>query len=196
MAYRRILNNLNIIRLIKLVMLVLAIVLIAAGFLHVVSQQNNSEQRLLHRLFRLPYLWTLVWMEMSTRICLKVCALRFCFKVCALWKSLLPRNKPTKLGQLQPAYGHSDHPLYKTKVKTEFNMVFYKKWKKVQATLTQSSNQPSNTVSATAFRKLPNNSSLKSMSQREKSFSAMMNVLLHNVFVNTVRVANDGFLRV
>ena len=55
---------------------------------------------------------------------------RVCLKVCALWKSILPGNKPTKLGQLQPIYGHSDYPSYETKVKTESKMVSYKKWKK------------------------------------------------------------------
>ena len=55
---------------------------------------------------------------------------RICFKVCAFWKSILPRNKLTKLGQLRPTYGHSNRASYKTKVKTESKMVSYKKkWK-------------------------------------------------------------------
>ena len=78
----------------------------------------------------------------GTRMWLKVCAGRFCFRVCALWKSILPRNEPTKLGQLQPNYGHSNHPSYKTKLKTESKMVANKKWKKYkQRLLNQSINQ-------------------------------------------------------
>ena len=68
--------------------------------------------------------------RLTTRICFKVCAPRFCFKVNALKKSTLPRNNPTKLGQLQPTYGHSDRPSYKTKMKTESKMIFYKKVEK------------------------------------------------------------------
>ena len=68
--------------------------------------------------------------KQSTRICLQVCAPRFCFKVCALWKSILPGKKPTKLGQLQPTYGLNNRASYKTKVKTESKMVFYKKMEK------------------------------------------------------------------
>ena len=88
--------------------------------------------------------WLIDWL--STRICLKVCAPRFCFKVCALWKLILSGNKPTKLGQLQPTYGHSNFTAYKTKMKTESKMVSHKKWKRLQATLTQSINQPSNNM--------------------------------------------------
>ena len=77
--------------------------------------------------------WLIDWL--STRICLKVCA---------LWKSILPENEPIKLDQLRPTYAHSNHAPYKTKVKTASKIVFNKRWKKIQTMFTQSINQPSN----------------------------------------------------
>ena len=112
--------------------------------------------------------WLIDWL--STKMCLKVCALpcysmvdwlidwlieyedvsqsmrtpmlldgwlidwlstRMCLKVSALWKSIFLGNKPAKLGQLQPAYGHSNRASYKTKVKTESKTVSYKQMEKV-----------------------------------------------------------------
>ena len=68
--------------------------------------------------------WLIDWL--STRTCLKVCA---------PWKLIIPGNKPTKVGQLQPSYGHSNRASYKTRRKTESEMVSYKKRKKYQQRL-------------------------------------------------------------
>ena len=41
-----------------------------------------------------------------------------------------PEKNPTKLSQLQPVYAQSNHPSFKTKVRTESKMVFSKEGKK------------------------------------------------------------------
>ena len=58
--------------------------------------------------------------------------------------SILPGNKPIKVGQLQPTYGRSNQSPYETKIKTESKTVPTEKGKKVSATFAQSINQPSN----------------------------------------------------